>query len=98
MSMHTYADVEINLDQIKLSRRKRRVAVVTVYGDESSDETHKRVYAVAGLFGSQEQWDALELKWLARTGGKIFHGADCESDTGTMRVYPIRLIRNYTRI
>jgi hypothetical protein len=82
MSNLAYADVELSLDQIRLSRRKRRVAVVTVYGDESSDETHKRVYAVAGLFGSQEQWDALELRWLARTGGKVFHGAECESDTG----------------
>src|SRR5580658_10039656 len=86
MSNLTFADVECNLDQIKLSRRKRRVAVVIVYGDESSDETHERVYAVAGLFGSQEQWDDLGAKWLTRTGGKIFHAGDCDSDGGDFKV------------
>ena len=36
----------------------------------------------------REQWDALEVKWLERTGGKIFHAADCESDHGEFKGIP----------
>ena len=56
--------------------------MLSVFGDESSDESKQRVFAVAALFGNQQTWDALELKWTARTGGVIFHGAECESDMG----------------
>ena len=54
----------------------------TVFGDESHDESRARVFAVAGLFGSDDHWRELEDKWRARTGGKIFHAADCDSDSG----------------
>jgi hypothetical protein len=54
----------------------------SVCGDESHDGKQERVFAVAGLFGSQEDWDAAEAAWVARTGGKVFHAADCESDKG----------------
>jgi hypothetical protein len=56
--------------------------VLTAFGDESSDESKQRVFAVAALFGDQQTWDVLELKWTARTSGLIFHGAECESDMG----------------
>jgi hypothetical protein len=54
--------------------------VLSVFGDESIDESQRRVFAVAGLFGSEAQWDALEVKWKTRTNGIAFHAADCESD------------------
>jgi hypothetical protein len=53
-----------------------------VYGDESMDETQQRVCAVAGLIGTEGQWDALEWKWTQRTNGVFFHGNDCDSDQG----------------
>ena len=42
-------------------RRKRTVAIVVycAFGDESRDPSKQRVYAVAGAFGHQENWDAL---------------------------------------
>jgi len=55
------------------------LAMLTVYGDESHDETRERVFAVAGLLGSKNDWDAVEDRWLGRTGGAPFHAAECES-------------------
>jgi hypothetical protein len=52
----------------------------TVYGDESSDAKRERVFAVAGVIGSESEWKGLEYVWKARTGGKIFHAAECEVD------------------
>jgi hypothetical protein len=37
--------------------------MITVYGDDSSDEQQKRVFAVAALVGRQEVWDSLEPYW-----------------------------------
>jgi hypothetical protein len=54
----------------------------SVFGDESQDETKQRVFSVAGVFGSSEEWDILADRWLRATGGRIFHAADCESDLG----------------
>ena len=59
--------------------------MLTVFGDESSDETGSRVFAVAGVIGRQEEWDELEKVWLKRTGGVIFHAADCDSDKGDFK-------------
>jgi hypothetical protein len=59
-----------------------RAVVYTVFGDESHDEASARVFAVAGLFGSEDDWGAFNAKWSARTGGKVFHAADCETDKG----------------
>jgi hypothetical protein len=56
--------------------------VLTVFADESADEQKQRVFAVGGLIGRREEWDALKVVWNARTGGKVFHAADCESDEG----------------
>ena len=36
----------------------------SVFGDESSDETKQRVFAVAGVIGSEEMWEDLETAWL----------------------------------
>jgi uncharacterized Fe-S cluster protein YjdI len=54
----------------------------TAYGDESADETKQRVFAIAGLFGNQSDWDKFNEKWLERTDGRVFHAADCDSDKG----------------
>lgn len=52
------------------------------YGDESADESKQRVFALAGIFGSESDWDALKKTWGTRTGGKIFHATDCDTDQG----------------
>jgi hypothetical protein len=56
--------------------------VLTVFGDESHDETKQRVFAVGGLIGREQEWDAIVKPWKAITGGRDFHAADCESDHG----------------
>lgn len=56
--------------------------IVPVFGDESADETTQRVFAVGGVVGTEEHWEALERSWLARCEGIKFHAKDCESDQG----------------
>jgi hypothetical protein len=51
-----------------------------IFGDESFDEKAHRVVAVAGLIGTQKEWDALVAKWIGRTGGKEFHATECETE------------------
>ena len=59
--------------------------LLLVYGDESLDETQSRVCAVAGVIGTQGDWDILESRWRKRTGGIPFHAKDCDSDHGDYR-------------
>jgi hypothetical protein len=54
--------------------------MASVFGDESADETAQRVFALAGLIGSDDQWNALVDKWLIATGGKEFHSAEWETE------------------
>jgi hypothetical protein len=54
------------------------VVVLKLYGDESSDEKRERVFAVAGVVGSEPEWRRAELSWIARTEGKPFHANHCE--------------------
>jgi len=54
--------------------------MASVFGDESADETKQRVFAVAGLEGSESEWQALQDKWVTRTRGKEFHATECESE------------------
>ena len=56
--------------------------ILSVFGDESSDETKQRVFAVGGVIGPEETWRELEAKWLDRTGGIPFHANECDSDQG----------------
>jgi hypothetical protein len=56
--------------------------MLSVFGDESADGTKQRVFAVAGVIGSEDLWENLETKWVARTGGIPFHAKDCDSDRG----------------
>ena len=63
--------------------RGRLVAVLyNVFGDESYDEDKQRVYAVAGIIGSELDWEPVIQDWTARTGGLIFHAKDCDTDRG----------------
>jgi hypothetical protein len=52
--------------------------VLSVFGDESADETQQRVFAVSGIMGTESEWKLAEQAWVDRTGGKVFHAADCE--------------------
>lgn len=73
-----------------------------VYGDESHDEKCRRIFSVSGLFGSEQDWDLVKAIWVARTGGKPFHAADCESDRGDYEGIPheenLRLYADLTKI
>jgi hypothetical protein len=72
-----------DLDEIRERRNRKAVLIVyCTYGDESRDPSKKRVYAVAGAFAHQDEWDKLELEWSARLGGLTFHASDCECDKG----------------
>jgi hypothetical protein len=58
------------------------VRLYSVFGDESAEESKERVFAVAGVFGSDSDWRNLGDAWLERTKGRIFHAADCETNQG----------------
>lgn len=60
--------------------------MLSAYGDESSDETKQRVFAIGGLFGTREQWVTIRKQWRVLTGGHIFHATDCDTDQGDL--YP----------
>ncbi len=62
--------------------------MLSCFGDESSDETKQRVFAVAGLIGTDEMWTRLETAWVIRTEGVPFHANDCESDHGDYKNSP----------
>src|ERR1700684_4053895 len=72
------------LEDIRERRLKKRVIyVLSAFGDESSDAKRQRVFAVSAIFGDQNQWDNLEVKWRQRLPEGIdFHAAECESDQG----------------
>ena len=56
--------------------------MVSVFGDDSTDETKQRVFAGAGVIATEEEWEKIEGAWLERTGGIPFHATDCDSDQG----------------
>jgi len=73
----------ITIEEIRLARKKRLViAMLSIFGDESSDEKEQRTYTVSGIAGTQEDWDKLAPLWKERTGGIPFHGAECEAGKG----------------
>jgi hypothetical protein len=53
-----------------------------MYGDESADETKTRVFAVAGVLGTEDEWQLAMREWLRRTRGLPFHAKECESNYG----------------
>ncbi len=52
--------------------------ILSVFGDESSDAKRKYVFAVSAVMGTESEWKDIEAVWLERTGGEVFHAADCE--------------------
>jgi hypothetical protein len=63
-------------------------AMSLIFGDESTDETKERVFAVSALIAEPNVWDSFSDSWRQRTGGKEFHAADCEGDYGEFKVTP----------
>ena len=64
------------VEEIIQARKREFVTIVlSVFGDESTDQTARRVFTVAGIAGTQEEWDALEPVWIKRTGGRAFHAS-----------------------
>lgn len=76
--------------------------MLQVFGDESHDPKSERVFAVAALFGTEEQWADFRKAWAARLGGRIFHASDCETDHGEFADTPheenLRLYADLTKI
>lgn len=54
--------------------------IYSVFGDESYDANRERVFAVAGLLGTELEWDDLADKWVAATKGEEFHAAEWMRD------------------
>ena len=63
--------------------------MLTVFADESHDGKKERIFVVAGVMGTQEEWDRLKPIWndrLKRHPWKrqleklSFHAVDCDSD------------------
>jgi hypothetical protein len=54
--------------------------MLPAFGDESIDESRKRVVAVGSVCGAQSDWKPFNDEWRDRNGGKCFHAAACESD------------------
>jgi hypothetical protein len=61
--------------------------MILVFGDDSADKKRERVSAVAVVLGTEEQWQDLEQKWVARIETIPFHARDCESDQGDYRIF-----------
>ena len=54
--------------------------IYSVFGDESYDQKRERVFAVAGVFGTENEWDKLAEKWTARTQREEFHAAEWQTN------------------
>ena len=51
-----------------------------IYGDESADEKQSRVFVLAAIFGTEDEWAQATQEWLRRTRGLEFHASVCESE------------------
>jgi hypothetical protein len=63
-----------------MTPERQVIVMASIFGDESSDKKAERVFAVAGLLGSEEQWNALTEKWVIATQGREFHAAEWETE------------------
>ena len=59
--------------------------MLSVFGDESTDEMQQRVFALGGIMATEFTWKELETAWVERTGGIPFHAVDCDSDLGNYK-------------
>ncbi len=70
-------------EEIREERKKRLIiTMLCAYGDDSSDEKGVRTFAVAGIVGTQEEWDTVKPAWEEATEGRIFHATDNQSGKG----------------
>jgi len=63
-----------------LNQTKVEIMLLSVFGDESADETKQRVWAVCGLIGNDDEWKAAIEVWASITDGQEFHAAECERE------------------
>ncbi len=71
------------LEEVREARNKRLIiTMLCTYGDDSSDEKGVRTFAVAGIAGSQEEWDTIKPAWIKATEGRVFHATDNQSGKG----------------
>lgn len=56
--------------------------MLSVFGDDSADETKQRVFAIGAVIAPESVWEKLESRWIDRTKGIPFHATDCDSDKG----------------
>jgi hypothetical protein len=93
---------ENNVVNYLLNEDWQEIVMLSVFGDESIDATQQKVFAVAGLLGDESQWSNLRAIWVERTGGKVFHASDCESDHGEFKNTPheenLRLYKDLSKI
>jgi len=77
------------VEEIREARKKRPVVYMfTAFGDESHDPKQERVFAIAAVIGTQEEWDDLEPIWSSRNNGIPFHSTDCDSGYGIYKGMP----------
>ena len=55
---------------------------LSAFGDDSADETKRRVLAVACVAATEDVWEDLEEAWIDRTKNIPFHATDCDSNRG----------------
>jgi hypothetical protein len=56
------------------------VVTLKVFGDESADESAKRVFALSAVFGTEEEWVPTVAEWVRLTGGVEFHANEFETE------------------
>jgi hypothetical protein len=52
--------------------------ILSIFGDESSDQKQERIFAVSGVSGSSIEWEKAIAGWIRLTKGEEFHAADWE--------------------
>ena len=70
------------------SSRKRLLAMLIAYLDESVDAMGTKVFAMAGLLGDSNQWEAFEAKWKAVLKNfeiREFKASACENRQGQFK-------------
>lgn len=55
------------------------IMILSVFGDESSDERQERVFTVSGVCGTSAEWSLAIKEWMQITKGEEFHASDWET-------------------
>jgi len=79
------AAIRYRAERLRCEQREWSVMLI-LYGDDSFDETHSRVFAAGAVVARQEQWDIFLPDWVARNPKeRPFHATDCDSDQGNFK-------------